>query len=537
MDPYNITERRGRYRGSLWVSNLGLRWLLDVFVKLRNPNQNTEGFFEFQRDGNKMLEISCHANRGGRFVEVSEYHSGNQQGCIRVPEGRRGAGWSVFEFQSRKYFLCETRHTPATQAFPRQTHDTGMTAGGTRNTNQDPRRQKRKPRKSRSTKSSGISGSSRDSRALGQSIAPITPTDVWRKKCLDSNLKSWVLMNPEAPRPTRKTRFNWNPSAKTIRVTKNEGEPRKAQWASLKFKALGLAPPNVGPQAQPERIKTSDPVPMDSDLHTSRVNASNEEAEASRLSDFQRESSDEAPGRSLGDSELSSVPPVNFEVTVRVEEPRAITDLALARVDLMEEIQDTTKTGSETKSHNGMKSRLDHDTGVPLVEVLPITSMVDAFEEPGCAEVLMPEPSFVTDLALVQVDLAAELPVIEAESEHHSQTVMSQCEAEPSASLTCEPLAVVAPPNVLVAPRKPHSLDRSTWVNTQYKGICELMGFPLESHEQQCLALLRRIEAARFIKKGEVGLRKMVVSGTKGARELRNLVSSVNYEGRQRVSC
>jgi hypothetical protein len=203
----------------------------------------------------------------------------------------------------------------------------------------------------------------------------------------------------------------------------------------------------------------------------------------------------------------------------------------------MEEIQDTTKTGSETKSHNGMKSRLDHDTGVPLVEVLPITSMVDAFEEPGCAEVLMPEPSFVTDLALVQVDLAAELPVIEAESEHHSQTVMSQCEAEPSASLTCEPLAVVAPPNVLVAPRKPHSLDRSTWVNTQYKGICELMGFPLESHEQQCLALLRRIEAARFIKKGEVGLRKMVVSGTKGARELRNLVSSVNYEGRQRVSC
>jgi hypothetical protein len=316
MDPYNITERKGRYRGSLWVSNLGLRWLLDVFVKLRNPNQNTEGFFEFQRDGNKMLEISCHANRGGRFVEVSEYHSGNQQGCIRVPEGRRGAGWSVFEFQSRKYFLCETRHTPATQAFPRQTHDTGMTAGGTRNTNQDPRRQKRKSRKSRSTKSSGISGSSRDSRALGQSIAPITPTDVWRKKCLDSNLKSWVLMNPEAPRPTRKTSFNWNPSAKSLRVTKNEGEPRKAQWASLKFKAVGLAPPNVGPQAQPERINTSDPAPMDSDLHTSRVNASNVEAEASRLSDFQRESSDEAPGRSLGDSELSSVPPVNFEVTV-----------------------------------------------------------------------------------------------------------------------------------------------------------------------------------------------------------------------------
>jgi hypothetical protein len=151
VDPHNITEHRGRYRGSLWVSISGLRWLLDVFVKLRNPNQTILGFFEFHRDENKMLELSCHANRGGRFVEVSEYHSGTQQGCIRVPEGRRGAGWSVFKFQSRKYFLGETRHTPATQVFPRQTHDAGVVAGGTRNANHAPRRQKRKARNTRST--------------------------------------------------------------------------------------------------------------------------------------------------------------------------------------------------------------------------------------------------------------------------------------------------------------------------------------------------------------------------------------------------
>ncbi|GMY19274.1 hypothetical protein FCV25MIE_14513, partial [Fagus crenata] len=55
---------------------------------------------------------------------------------------------------------------------------------------------------------------------------------------------------------------------------------------------------------------------MDSDLHTSQVNASIVEAEASRLSDSQRETSDEAPRRSLVASELSPVPPVNFEVTV-----------------------------------------------------------------------------------------------------------------------------------------------------------------------------------------------------------------------------
>ena len=34
MDPYNITEWKGCFRGSLWVGFSGLRWLLDVFAKL-----------------------------------------------------------------------------------------------------------------------------------------------------------------------------------------------------------------------------------------------------------------------------------------------------------------------------------------------------------------------------------------------------------------------------------------------------------------------------------------------------------------------
>jgi hypothetical protein len=126
MDPYNITEQKGRFQGSLWVGLSGLRWLLDVFAKLRNPNQTIEGFFEFHRDGYRMLEFSCHANRGGRFVEVSEYHGGNQRGSIRVPEGRRGAGWSVFEFQVRKSFLGETKQPPLAHAPPRQGNDAGV---------------------------------------------------------------------------------------------------------------------------------------------------------------------------------------------------------------------------------------------------------------------------------------------------------------------------------------------------------------------------------------------------------------------------
>ena len=66
-----------------------------------------DGFFEFFRDGYRVLEVSCLSNRGGRFLDISEYHSGAHRGNIRLPEGRRGAGWSLFEFQVRKYFLCE----------------------------------------------------------------------------------------------------------------------------------------------------------------------------------------------------------------------------------------------------------------------------------------------------------------------------------------------------------------------------------------------------------------------------------------------
>ncbi len=85
MDPYNITERKGRFRGSLWVGLAGLRWMLDVLDKLQNSTQSFEGFFEFHHDGYRTLEFSCLANRRGRFVEVTKYHSGTHRGCIRIP--------------------------------------------------------------------------------------------------------------------------------------------------------------------------------------------------------------------------------------------------------------------------------------------------------------------------------------------------------------------------------------------------------------------------------------------------------------------
>ena len=100
-------ERRGRFRGSLWVGFSGLRWMLEMLIKLRQLTQKLDGFFEFFQDGYRIIEFSCLSNRGGRFVEVLEYHSGAHPGSIRIPEGRRSSGWLLFEFQVRKFFLNE----------------------------------------------------------------------------------------------------------------------------------------------------------------------------------------------------------------------------------------------------------------------------------------------------------------------------------------------------------------------------------------------------------------------------------------------
>jgi hypothetical protein len=44
-------------------------------------------------------------NKGGRFVELFDYHSGSQQGHIRIPKGKQGRGWVSFAGELRRFFL------------------------------------------------------------------------------------------------------------------------------------------------------------------------------------------------------------------------------------------------------------------------------------------------------------------------------------------------------------------------------------------------------------------------------------------------
>ncbi|KAL0012906.1 hypothetical protein SO802_008014 [Lithocarpus litseifolius] len=79
------------------------------------------------------------------------------------------------------------------------------------------------------------------------------------------------------------------------------------------------------------------------------------------------------------------------------------------------------------------------------------------------------------------------------------------------------------------------TLDISKWVKYRLPGFSKLVGLPLCRHETLCIALLqwieRETEAAKVLNRNITALRKAVICKEKGKRELRNLISSVNYDG------
>ena len=175
-------------------------------VEFSTSVADLKGFFRFYRTGYSILEVSCLQNHYGRFVEVAEYHGGAQRGGLRVPEGYRGKGWARFKREICSFFL-------STAASAKRV------TGHLRNGKQEP------------------VGKTRDSRDLP---AIVSQPAVHVNPLINLNKLAHVHLDPAALRPTRKTKFTWNPLNKTLRITKVEGGRRAAEWVGLRFKAQGL---------------------------------------------------------------------------------------------------------------------------------------------------------------------------------------------------------------------------------------------------------------------------------------------------------
>ena len=75
--------------------------------------------------------------------------------------------------------------------------------------------------------------------------------------------------------------------------------------------------------------------------------------------------------------------------------------------------------------------------------------------------------------------------------------------------------------------------ELSDWVTGRYKAFGKLVGASYEGHEREVIALLVSIEARRNERKPvQVAHRTPKKQGNKGRRELKGLVSSVNYDSR-----
>ena len=101
----------------------------------------------------------------------------------------------------------------------------------------------------------------------------------------------------------------------------------------------------------------------------------------------------------------------------------------------------------------------------------------------------------------------------------------------PSASTTSAELEEVT--EVLSMEAK---LNISRWVKHEIPGFCKLVGLSMTWHEKLCIALLQRLEtemeAANVLHWKATGSKKVAKSKNKGCKELQNLISSVNYDGR-----
>ena len=450
-------ERKGRFQGSIWLGIKGLRWVLGEMGKLKTMSATQTGVFQFMRDGYRTLEFSCLSNRGGRFVELSEYHGGSHKGGIRVPEGRHGAGWDRFGFELRNYFLTslDRRASP-----PEGSGIAGvarapiMTARGNRKDRQpnpQPSLESRKSRKSR-----------------GRDPPRLAPR----------NHSRFILSTVE-PRPTRHFDFKWTQGPNTLRISKNEGQSREAKWVGL-TNADGPSQDNAsdGPVSGVE-LKCG---PASEAQQDQLLDQNDEEAsgELRVLGCMTEEGEFQAADNSIGDGEGEESIPMDFRSTDMEESevpmkgevviPRDPSDMV--RADLAEQ-----------------QLMVSHAVGD-----LP-TSPTTAIQERECAD--LPFPPICTPLAMIVPSTAPDsvgIPLLQG-------------------------------------------MERSKWVKHQYRGMCKMLGFPLDSHEQQCLDLLQRIEDTRVLTNREVGPKRVLSSGTKGARELKNLTSSVNYEGKRHTRC
>ena len=74
-------------------------------------------------------------------------------------------------------------------------------------------------------------------------------------------------------------------------------------------------------------------------------------------------------------------------------------------------------------------------------------------------------------------------------------------------------------------------MKNSKWICSLMKIFCRIVGFPIVKHKDQCLALFRLLEQDCVDVVSVGSFKGIVNSKQQGLRELKGLISSINYDG------
>ena len=122
------------------------------------------------------------------------------------------------------------------------------------------------------------------------------------------------------------------------------------------------------------------------------------------------------------------------------------------------------------------------------------------------------------------------------------------CLGEEESWTDCNPISTIAPPglDLSIEMHKDNEvlglgsrLDVSSWVKHRIPGFSKVVGLSVNRHERLCIDYLQRLKREMEVvierRKKATANQKATSSTGKGKRELRNLISSINYDGREGV--
>ena len=490
-------------------------------------------------------------------MEISEYHNRARHGCLRVPEGFHKGGWAFLERKLCDFFLGKNVSRPGKE----------VAAGGGRfaKPTGNPRIHDWKD-----INGHVILGSDLD---LEKQFPKLAGTLNQKEGFggFDFIPKTNISTHLVSGRPMRVSTMKWTKAHFSLNISVDlEGKgQRVVKWAtfvqpkSVKIDitptALGLAKQaDCGPIKQAQEDHTGDI----NHLYPQGSTRFSERGEGSSLPVIAEKSKP-------GTDEMGRQPPTSDEgsdtvVRMGFVQMGGTGDMGGAFVTSDDEpdrvAQEVsapmgcTGSGTEVGAPSTALVARNPATGCPISGAVEVShgsssgdhsDIFDAMAECSTTPVQRAELSYTQPLLeqnrfspiseMVSDSLEEEMMMVnwvnpkESDREEEERQLMEYvpfAQWDPNGGLVLM-TAEVEPVDISVE----DDLEPSAWVSKKIKGFGKWVGFPIDSCERQCVEFFQRLEKEWEKQAAAGSLRRTASSSTKGMRELRNLISTVNYDG------